>query len=197
MDSVTSFNILSQTIQIYQAGRYLVSVEWMPAGINPVGKAMYLAVNSTTIFDLVCASSNVSYSYQKFQVEVDLPVGANELKMQMHQGLPPDNFGLFVTGAYVQQLIPHPTNSTNPSQASKSTEIATLETLITNPFSQLSNKAQGGRIFLRALSDHMITFDRLRFYYFHRQNLTEYSTLLLSNINRYALDQGSLCQDFI
>jgi hypothetical protein len=43
----------------------------------------------------------------------------------------------------------------------------------------------------------MITFDRLRLYYFHRHNLTYYSDLLLSNIQTLALDQGSLTQDVI
>jgi hypothetical protein len=43
----------------------------------------------------------------------------------------------------------------------------------------------------------MITFDRLRFYYFHRHNLTYYSNILLSNVQNFALDQGSLSQDAI
>ena len=59
-----------------------------------------------------------------------------------------------------------------------------IEKVINNRLTLYANEIPGDRIFLRAFTDHMITFDRLRFYYFHRQNLTQYSTIMLSNINK-------------
>jgi len=43
----------------------------------------------------------------------------------------------------------------------------------------------------------MILLDRIRFYYFHKQNLTKYSILLLSSVNTLAVEQGSFSQDLI
>lgn len=41
-----------------------------------------------------------------------------------------------------------------------------------NQLTLILNKIPGNRIFLFTLTNFMLTFDRLQFYYFHRQNLT-------------------------
>ena len=43
----------------------------------------------------------------------------------------------------------------------------------------------------------MLTFDRLQLYYYHRQNLTVYSKMLLSSINSIANDRGTLYQQLL
>ena len=75
--------------------------------------------------------------------------------------------------------------------------LQTLEYPMVNYLIETTNKIPGNRVFLRSLTDHMITFDRLRFYYFHKQNLTYYSASFLSNINTLGLNQWSLCQDLV
>ena len=59
------------------------------------------------------------------------------------------------------------------------------------------NSIAGSRIFLSTILSFLSTFDRLQFYYFHRQNLSYYSEKLLSNVNKMALERGSLIQDLV
>ena len=59
------------------------------------------------------------------------------------------------------------------------------------------NKLPGNRIFSYTLTNFLSTFDRLQFYFFHKQNLTYYSYVLLSNANELALERGSLPQNLI
>jgi hypothetical protein len=56
------------------------------------------------------------------------------------------------------------------------------------------NSVPGNRLFLFILTNFMITFDRLQLYYFHRQNLTYYSEVLLSNANTLVAERGSFLQ---
>ena len=55
----------------------------------------------------------------------------------------------------------------------------------------------GNRIFIKSLTDYLLTFDRLEFYYLHKQNLSEYSSILFNNAHSIALDKGSLVQKMI
>jgi len=118
----------------------------------------------------------------------DLTLGNIEIFLQM-LGVK-DYYGFFLSGVFLQRLVPIEIPETNNHLTATGLEKAISNEIITS-----LNKLPGNRIFLRALTDHMITFDRLRFYYFHRQNLTYYSNILLSNVNTFGLDQGSLCQD--
>jgi hypothetical protein len=58
------------------------------------------------------------------------------------------------------------------------------------------NKIPGSRIFLNAFMGFYINFDRLQFYYFHDQNFTEYSTILLYAVYALKETQGNIVQDF-
>ena len=66
-----------------------------------------------------------------------------------------------------------------------------------NNFTQGVNSYSGNRMFLYTITNFMLTFDRLQFYYFHRHNLTEYSNMLLSNVNVLAEERGQLFQRFL
>jgi hypothetical protein len=59
------------------------------------------------------------------------------------------------------------------------------------------NSVPGNRIFVYTLMNFLSTFDRLQFYYYHKQNLSYYSYILLSNVNSLALEKGDLPQSLI
>ena len=66
-----------------------------------------------------------------------------------------------------------------------------------NPITKAVNSVPGNRMIFYSVMSFMITFDRLQFYYFHRHNLTEASTVLLSNIDTMVKDRGQLPQTFL
>ena len=66
-----------------------------------------------------------------------------------------------------------------------------------NNFTTGTNTFPGNRIFFFTITNFMRTFDRMQFYYFHKNNLSEYSTILLSNINTLAEERGQLPQTLI
>lgn len=59
------------------------------------------------------------------------------------------------------------------------------------------NTVPGSRIFVYTFMNFLSTFDRLQFYYFHRQNLSYYSYILLSNVNTLAQDRGNILQGWV
>ena len=66
-----------------------------------------------------------------------------------------------------------------------------------NNFTTSVNSYPGNRIFLYTITNFMLAFDRLQFYYFHRQNLSSYSNVLLANVNILAEERGQLPKRFI
>lgn len=66
-----------------------------------------------------------------------------------------------------------------------------------NDFTRTLNSVPGNRIFLSAIMNFLITFDRLQLYYFHRHNLSYYSNVLLANINTLETEKSSLLQQGI
>ena len=56
------------------------------------------------------------------------------------------------------------------------------------------NAVPGSRVFFYTILNFLSTFDRLQFYYFHKQNLTYYSEILLSNANALNINKGSFLQ---
>ncbi len=48
-------------------------------------------------------------------------------------------------------------------------------------FMQILNQYPGSRVFFMFLMNFNINLDRLQFYYFHHQNFTEYSLILIEN----------------
>lgn len=57
-------------------------------------------------------------------------------------------------------------------------------------FTEGINKFPGNRVFLETLTDYLITFDRLQFYFYHKQNLTQNSYALLANVNTLTMEKG-------
>ena len=66
-----------------------------------------------------------------------------------------------------------------------------------NNFTSSLNLVPGSRIFTYTLTNFMTAFDRLQFYYFHKQNLSYYSEVMLSNVNALAVDRGSALQKLL
>ena len=59
------------------------------------------------------------------------------------------------------------------------------------------NSLPGSRIYLSTVLGFLSALDRLQFYYFHRQNMSFYSEKLLYNVNKMALQRGSLAQNLL
>ena len=66
-----------------------------------------------------------------------------------------------------------------------------------NAITKAVNSIPANRMLFYSVMSFMITFDRLQFYYYHRQNLTESSTALLSNIDTMVQDRGQLPQTIL
>ena len=64
---------------------------------------------------------------------------------------------------------------------------ALTEYLFWNNVTNKLNSLPGSRIYFYSILNYLSSFDRLQFYYFHRQNLSYYSERILSSINRMAL----------
>ena len=99
------------------------------------------------------------------------------------------------------------TNTTNSTSSNattntpaKSTAVATLESLggvVFNNITKGVNSLPGNRVLFYGFSSFMITFDRLQFYFYHHQNLTQESETLLSSINKMADEKGELMQTLL
>ena len=66
-----------------------------------------------------------------------------------------------------------------------------------NAITKAINSIPANRMIFYSVMSFMITFERLQFYYYHRQNLTESSTALLSNIDTMVQDRGQLPQTIL
>ena len=72
-----------------------------------------------------------------------------------------------------------------------------MNSLVGNNVTSSLNSLPGSRVYFSAILGFLSTFDRLQFYYYHRQNLTYFSERLLSSVNTMALERGSLLQNLI
>ena len=125
-----------------------------------------------------------NFTTQKSSAIVELEATTVDLNMSMY-GYTPDGFAPHVGFVSLKELIPFPTEKFKKQLISD---------LMLNDFTTSINKVPGNRIFLYTITNYLTSFDRLQFYYLHKHNFTEYSELLLSNINTLALDRGSLLQ---
>ena len=64
-------------------------------------------------------------------------------------------------------------------------------------FTESVNLFPGSRVFTYSLTNFLLTFDRLQFYYYHNQNLTYSSYILLHNANKMSLERGSITQKLV
>ena len=102
-------------------------------------------------------------------------------------GTVPDGYGIRVSNITMQRLI----LMADPILDS------VIGGLLFNNLTSAVNSLPGSRVFLYSISNFFSAFDRLEFYYYHKQNLTYYSNVLLSNINTISLEQGSLPQQLL
>ena len=103
------------------------------------------------------------------------------LSMQLF-GYVPDHIGVHVSQVSLKKLIPIESQDFEQN----------VHSIIFNNFTSSMNLVPGSRIFAYTLTNYMTSFDRLQFYFYHQQNLSYYSEILLSNINALALERGSV-----
>lgn len=117
---------------------------------------------------------------------MELNAGSVELQLQMYGTAQIDGSGFFIAGVYLQKLI-----DTQILNGQVTEFNSYLNYLMENIPKIQGNTIPGSRVFLRKITNNIIALGRLRFYYFHRHNLTDYATTLLSNANSFYLDQGN------
>jgi hypothetical protein len=89
-----------------------------------------------------------------------------------------------------------PPESAVPAQMDSNFADAVSELMLNN-YTQALNKIPGSRIFAYTLTNFLSAFDRLQFYYYHEQNLSYYSEILVSNVNTLIVDKGSIGQTIL
>jgi hypothetical protein len=194
LDSNNQFELVRQPITISTAGSYIMTVEYMCAVTNPVGKSFRVSFNGS---NMNCACLMADYGYLKAERPLNLLTGSSFLDMFMTGSITGDSNGIIISGIYLRRIIPNSeintttnstsNNTTDSTSLTLSTEIALMSDTIFNNLTTTLNKIPGSRIFFHTLSGYMLTFDRLQFYYYHRNNLTFYSELLLGNVDALAL----------
>ena len=113
-------------------------------------------------------------------------MGQTIFALQMF-GAPPDGYGVLVSNVKMQKIM----LITNPWFEDL------IGSIMFNNYTSNLNSVPGNRVFFYTLTNFLATFDRLQFYFYHKQNLTYYSKILLSNVNTISLDRGSLTQKMI
>ena len=74
---------------------------------------------------------------------------------------------------------------------------AAMDALLLNNVTSSMNAVPGSRIFTYTLTNFLVNFDRLQFYYYHKQNLSYYAEIFLSNINTMQIEKGSITQKLL
>ena len=86
------------------AGKYLLSLEWLPPLYNTVGQQFTIQFNATTVDTITVTAAAPLYVYQPVQYLVDLPAGNSDLKFQQI-GAPLGTSGIALGNIKLQQLI--------------------------------------------------------------------------------------------
>ena len=195
VDSDFVIDHYTQNIPITTAGQYLLTVKWMPSTYMPIGKDFGISVNNTQIANIVVTDSN--YIDHIFEIIVNATVG--NLLLDVHEtNTINDTFGSYLGDIQLKQLIL--IEGSNAALVPLSSTLGSVRVIASPLLDNVTgsiNKLPGNRIFAKTLSGFLLAFDRMQFYYFHQQNLTFYSEILLSNANKFALERGSLPQELI
>ena len=146
-----------------------------PFGV-PFGQQLGVRINGTVVGTATVTTNEATYHSHIKGVVIEAP--AENLTLSLKQmGTPRGGYGILVSNIKMQKLVP--------------TQDSTLEgltnSLFWNNMTDNLNSLPGSRIFLSSILGFLSAFDRLQFYYFHRQNLSFYSEKLLSNVNKMAL----------
>jgi len=65
LDSNSNFDQLLQNVTITENGTYLLTVIWLAAITNPIGKKFKVTVNNVQLQNITCNASNSDYTFQK------------------------------------------------------------------------------------------------------------------------------------
>ena len=158
----------------------------MPSTYEPLGKNFGISVNGTQIANIVVTDGN--FTDHIFETTFKVAQGLMIFDI-FEANTINDTFGSYLGGVEVREMIPiYPLSEMLGP-------LAPLSYPLLEQTTGSINKIPGNRIFFETLSDFLISFDRLQFYFYHRHNLTYNSYLLLSNINKMAIERGSLTQE--
>lgn len=96
-----------------------------------------------------------------------------------------DGFGIFIDNVSLQEIIIKQNTAPNSPQipsanssglsgtySSDSIASTIFFSLTSNSYNKILNQLPGSRVFCSYLMNFYIDFDRLQFYYFHKQNFT-------------------------
>lgn len=200
LDVTFAFELLSQGVSLNNSAQYLLSVEWVESVVNPIGKAFEIKINSTSLANLTTTTSNYVGNMNQFLVTGS--PGMMNISFQEF-GTVPEGLGVLLIGVFLQELVPIPSPPTPPptppatptsTSSTDSTALAVFNGIMLNNFTTGTNSFPGNRIFLYTITNFMLTFDHLQFYYFHRHNLSYYSDILLSNTYTLAEERGQFPQ---
>ena len=173
---------MTQIVKIDEEGEYLIHLEWIPPFSNAQGKAFAIFINNTVIAKVDVNSS--SYSIHISEIVADLTVGECLLGMKMTTA--PDAVGAHLSHVSLRKMT-----------LLDEEFAAVMDALLLNNFTSSMNAVPGSRIFTYTLTNFLVNFDRLQFYYYHKQNLSYYSEIFLSNINTMQIEKGSITQNLL
>ena len=116
-----------------------------------------------------------NYTTQISETVVSLSSGNVSLRIRMH-GYTPNAVGAHVGLVSLTEFFTYDTSTNDNAQPSSYlAELELFQDVMTNQFSSHLNAIPGNRIVFHTLTNYLVSFDRLQFYYYHKQNLTEYS----------------------
>lgn len=173
LDSHRFSETLTQYILIEMEGKYNISVVWMNPIDRAIGKSFGIYVNSTIMG--TATSIDTLLTPNLLTVSLYISYGKMNLSIAMLPGAVLSGGGINIMEVSVQQVL-----STSEKEAVIN---GLLDFIITNEAATSINKLPGSRIIVSCVADFMKIFDRLQFYYYHHQNLTYYSTMLLTVVN--------------
>jgi hypothetical protein len=124
LDSQGVFELVRQSIAISTVGDYLLTVEYMCAVTNPIGKTFRVTFNGTIVNDVTCPTAD--YGYLKTESIVSLVAGNVNVSTQMYGTITGDNKGMVIAGVYLRRLVAiSGTNSTTTNNTTNSTANST------------------------------------------------------------------------
>ena len=118
------------------------------------------------------SGDSTDYSAHIEEYRLDLSPGSHIISFKM-EAATGDTWGIGLLKVNLQRMIP----------VAETKNIKEISSVMFNNFTGSLSVVPSSRLFLYSLLNFLITFDRLQFYYFHSQNLSLYSEILLKNIN--------------
>ena len=158
----------------------MIHLEWLPPFTNALGKSIAIEIDHVVVAKIDVGTTN--YSTHIAQHAIFLSPGSHLLNLKM-SGASVDALGAHVSHVALRKMIPLDEEF-----------VFVMKNLMLNNFTSSMNIVPGSRIFTYTLTNFLVNFDRLQFYYYHKQNLSYYSEIFLSNINTMQIEKGSITQ---